>query len=265
MITALENTSSTTQKKQILTEFLQERDVADLVRYTYDPFKKFHVSSKNVKKLEKTVKPKNSYAMNTEGFMQMLDDMSSGTLSGHNAASEILGWVHDLPDQFDSDIIYRIIDKDLKCRVNASLINKAHKGLIDEFKVALAETYKPERDEIGEDWFVSRKLDGCLHGDTIVEFEDGTIETIKNVVSKRIDKNIKSYNHKTKEIEYKPILGWYKNVDDIKESDYEWFEIETDNGGVVRLTGNHRIWIDNLGCYRRVDQLNGDEVVLMGL
>jgi len=58
------------------------------------------------------------------------------------------------------DIIYNIIDKDLKTRAGASLINKSIPGLIPQFKVALAEAIKDMPDFENEEWFGSRKLDG---------------------------------------------------------------------------------------------------------
>jgi DNA ligase-1 len=63
------------------------------------------------------------------------------------------------------DLIWRIIDRDMKCRVSTSLINKVFPNTIPVFKVALADSYKPGQvDFEGEMWLCSRKLDGvrCL-------------------------------------------------------------------------------------------------------
>ena len=66
------------------------------------------------------------------------------------------------------DLIHSIIDKDLKTRTGAKVINKAFPGLIPEFNVALAQNYEPKLASFGEDsketWYASRKLDGvrCL-------------------------------------------------------------------------------------------------------
>ena len=48
------------------------------------------------------------------------------------------------------DLIYSIIDKDLKTRTGAKVINKAFPNLIPEFNVALAQTYEPKLASFGE-------------------------------------------------------------------------------------------------------------------
>ena len=61
------------------------------------------------------------------------------------------------------DLIYNIIDKDLKIRAGAKVLNKAWPGLIPTFNVALAQSYEGKCDW-NDRWWVSRKLDGvrCL-------------------------------------------------------------------------------------------------------
>jgi hypothetical protein len=107
------------------------------------------------------------------------------------------------------------------------------------------------------------KLDGCLSADTIVEFEDGSFEKISDVVSLKIDKKIKCFNLESGEIEFKNILNWMKNLSDINEKEVVWYEIEVESGQKLLLTGNHRVWVENLGCYRRVDELDGTESLLI--
>jgi DNA ligase 1 len=59
------------------------------------------------------------------------------------------------------DLILNLIDKDLKTRAGASLINKVKPKHIPEFDVALATKYEPEFcDFENESWYASRKLDG---------------------------------------------------------------------------------------------------------
>jgi hypothetical protein len=49
------------------------------------------------------------------------------------------------------------------------------------------------------------------------------------------------------------------NAVDIKETQKEWYCLHLENGTKLKVTGNHRIWIENLRCWRRVDQLDGSE------
>ena len=62
-----------------------------------------------------------------------------------------------------SELIYKIIDKDLDIRVGAKVINKGIPGLIPTFNVALAQSYEGKCNW-NDRWWVSRKLDGvrCL-------------------------------------------------------------------------------------------------------
>lgn len=99
------------------------------------------------------------------------------------------------------------------------------------------------------------KLDGCLHGDTLVKTANGDVK-IKDI---EIGAEVYTYNENNQEQELKPVLGVYKNGVDINESNVEWFMITFEDDRDIILTGNHRVWIDDLKCWRRVDRLDGTE------
>lgn len=188
--------------------------------------------------------------------------LATGELSGHIAIATFKAFVSKYPEY--EDVFYAIIDKDLEIRLGDTEINKVFPGLIPTFDVALAESYEPEKDVVEDGkWFISQKLDGCLHESTIVEFEDGSKETISNVFHNRIDKKIKSFNHKTGKVEYKKIKNYMKDMDDVNESNGVWYEITLEDGRSIKLTGNHRVWIPSLSCYRRVDEMDGSEDFLV--
>jgi len=119
-----------------------------------------------------------------------------------------------------------------------------------------------EKKYITYDCFVQTKLDGCVSGDSVVETDTGFFK-ISDIVEKNIGKKIRSYNIKTKKKEFKEILNRTKNGIDAKEKNIEYYQIELENGYKLEITGNHRVWIDKLNCYRRVDELNGDEELLI--
>ena len=127
----------------------------------------------------------------------------------------------------------------------------------------LAKVWKDAKHNAVFPAYTQPKLDGCLDADTIVELEDGRSEKISNVVDKKLNKKIKCFNIETGEVEFKPILNWMKNLEDINDSSTEWYEIELDSGLTIKLTGNHRVWVANLGCYRRADELDGSEELLI--
>lgn len=151
------------KKKAILAEY---PDLQDFIRYVYDPFKKFHITSKNAKKL-KDVKAFGGAFNSLDGpdvstvqFFNVLDLLVTGDLSGHSAIATVKRIIEILPEH--EDIIYRIIDKDLEIRLGDTEINKVFEDLIPTFDVALAESYEPEKDVLEDGkWFISTKLDGC--------------------------------------------------------------------------------------------------------
>lgn len=105
--------------------------------------------------------------------------------------------------------------------------------------------------------FISTKKDGwiCVSGDSEVETENGK-KTIKEVVEGN-DKYILSFNPLTKEIEYAEIEE--KHADSEKK---EWYEIETESGKKIKITGEDLLAISN-GSFRKVKDLNiGDELII---
>jgi hypothetical protein len=140
---------------------------------------------------------------------------------------------------------------------------------IDEdnyFKPMLAQNYedRPLTKEMFEKLIVfsQPKLDGCLSGNTEIETDKGRIE-IKKIVEKNIKCKILSYNEKEKTNEYKSIINRFKNCADSKEKEFQWYEIVTENGEKVKLTGNHLVYLPKLKCYRRADELSIDDEVLL--
>ena len=145
-------TSSSLEKVEILKE--QSEWIQGVLEYTYNPYKQYHVTSKTCKKNSDKV----SYTDYT--LFELLDKLTNREVTGHDAielvnrfATKNVNW----------DLIYDIIDKDLKIRTGAKVINKAFPGLIPEFNVALAQEYKGKCNW-NDSWYASRKLDGvrCL-------------------------------------------------------------------------------------------------------
>ena len=159
-VTQMQATSSSLDKVEILKK--QSIFVKLAIRHTYDPYKQYYVTSKTCKKNSDLCDPNKIY----ESIFGLLDDLTNRVYTGHDAIAMVNGFVAQ--NEGYEDLIYNIIDKDLKIRAGAKVLNKAWPGLIPTFNVALAQTYEPKLASFGENvdetWYASRKLDGvrCL-------------------------------------------------------------------------------------------------------
>ena len=260
MVRDLRATSSTIDKQGIIEDYCNHNStsanfVKKILLYTYHPLWQYNVTSDNLKK-------KNSLrGIQYKNFFDLLDALKSRKITGHDAIGAVNTFIDSYPEY--EELIHCIIDKDLKTRAGDKIINKAIPDHIPEFSVALADKYQPKLIDWKDGWYVSRKIDGCVDYDTIVEFEDGTKMSIGHVINNQISGKIKSYNHKTKRVEFKPILNHMKNLYDISETQStQWYRITLENGSFLNITGNDTVYLPKLKCYRRVDELNGDEEIL---
>ena len=106
--------------------------------------------------------------------------------------------------------------------------------------------------------YVQPKLDGCLEYYTVVRTDKGDLY-IGDIVEKEINCDVLSYNEKTKKTEFKKVLGRYKNIN---SDQVKWFELETEDGVKIKITGNHRVYLPKLKCWRRVDELTTEDYLL---
>ena len=154
-----------TIKQHSDSEFLQK-----IFYYTYNPYKKYGVTSKNCKKNSDLLGHSNTYG----SIFTLLDDLANRVCTGHTAIANVNRFI--LEHKQYEDIIYNIIDRDLKMGASTSSINKVIPGCIPTFKVALANPYNVKRvDFKSGDWYGSRKLDGvrCIcrkENDTVTFF-----------------------------------------------------------------------------------------------
>lgn len=141
-------------------------------------------------------------------------------------------------------------------------IEEAKKGKSSFYEPMLAHNFDDYKSEIKYPVYSQPKLDGCLSYDTVVSTENGPLE-LGVLVDNKLKCKVLSYNTKTKKQEYKEILNYAKNGIDIKESCAQWYQIETSNGGNLKVTGNHLIYLPRLKCWRRADELSEGDVLLL--
>ena len=104
---------------------------------------------------------------------------------------------------------------------------------------------------------ISHKTHGCVSWDSVVQTKQYGAMIIKDIVDRRLECEILSFNVESEEVEYCKVLDWYYLCDD-----GEWYEIETEDGEKLIITGNNPVWLPDLHCYRRVEDLEIGDVVL---
>lgn len=166
MVGALQRTSSRLQKIAILRRY---PELKDLLRRTYDPLIRYHVTSKNAQERGRPTAEQEALSLE-----ELLDRLWLRAVTGQAALDACASFASALgPDE--REVFYGVLDKNLKGRIDVASINEAFPGLIDEPRCALAAKYGDLRaplDFAQERWFYSRKCDGLrLHavidGDSI--------------------------------------------------------------------------------------------------
>jgi hypothetical protein len=102
-----------------------------------------------------------------------------------------------------------------------------------------------------------RKMDGCCDENTILYTEYGT-KTIKEVCESEFAGKVKGFCHDRKEEIWVDVLAH-----SIKTNLNNWYELELEDGKKIKLTGNHKVWLPELNCYRAVEDLKENEVFLL--
>ena len=155
MVARLNATNSKNEKMEILREY---PDLKKVLKYTYDPYRKYGVKSSQLIKKSNIVVSWDAYT----NLYEILDAMADRKLTGHEAIGTLNAFIRDTEETW-TYLIHLILDKNLKTRTDVKLINKVWPNLIPQFDVALAQKFEDHAHKIdwdNEKWLGSRKLDG---------------------------------------------------------------------------------------------------------
>ena len=190
LIDELNSTNSSNSKKEILKKY---PNLSSIIEYTYNPFKVFGVTSDVIKKFNK---PVDYLVFKEDQLFSLLDNLSSRKVTGHDAIRWVLSYIKCFPEY--TDLVHNIIDKDLKCRLGVTEINKVFPNLIPTFEVTLADTFE-ESSKVNENWVIQRKLDGirciAVYNNGEVKFysrngkEFNTLGVLKTSIEDYVKKN----------------------------------------------------------------------------
>jgi len=160
MVRDLRATSSTIDKQGIIEDYCNHNSEAanftkKILLYTYHPLWQYNITSDNLKKKNYLVARTNEY----RNIFDLLDALKNRKITGHDAIAAVNSFIEHYSEY--EELIYSIIDKDLKTRAGDKIINKAIPDHIPEFSVALADKYDPNIVNWKDGWYVSRKIDGA--------------------------------------------------------------------------------------------------------
>lgn len=161
MCKELNESNSQTRKLEILKVYHDSEagsDIGRFIEYVHNPFKKFNVSSTNVRKYMKDHEgSKGDYDL-----FVVLDKLILRTVTGTDALKLVSSLIASYPEH--EELILNIFDKNLKVRINSTSINKVWENLIPSFSVSLCNSYQHRAHKVNfyeDEWYASRKLDGC--------------------------------------------------------------------------------------------------------
>ena len=169
----MKSTSSLNIKKTIINAYGKNPFIKSALVYTFDPYKKYYVTSKTCKKRSDLCDMNKIH----DDIFHLLNDLNDRVYTGHDAIAMVNGFISQYSDY--EDLIFSIIDRNMEIRASSSVINKVIPKLIPTFDVALANKFDPKRVDWNDVWFASRKLDGvrCI---TIVDYQ-GNVKSYSRV------------------------------------------------------------------------------------
>ena len=159
IIEELRNTSSTNEKKAILTKYEDKNDLKKLLELTYNPHKKYKITEKSIDLNDFDENGVDGYVC----FGALLKKLSESNINDklRQDTNKFLAFT----DERIRDLYKCVLLKDLKIGVNTTTLNKVWKGLIPasetglEIKPMLASKFDFDKPPKGE-FCVTEKLDG---------------------------------------------------------------------------------------------------------
>lgn len=131
ILNELASTSSRLEKEAILKREEKNELLKRVFFLAYDPFTQFYQ-----RKIPKYEKNNSSHAASLESMLPSLSDLSNRVVTG-NAAIDRLTSILEAVCGTESEVIERIIGKDLKCGASGSTANKIWPDLIHEYPCML--------------------------------------------------------------------------------------------------------------------------------
>jgi hypothetical protein len=96
--------------------------------------------------------------------------------------------------------------------------------------------------------------DECLHPDSLINMSDGTLKKISEI---KVGEYVKTINESSKIIEDKMVEYVYENL----SINNDMYEIETEDGRILKITGNHKVYTKEFIWKKVEDLTENDEII----
>ena len=153
--------SSTTSRNEKIIILKKHVNCVKILLYVNNPFWQYYISSIRVRKTISNVEIRSQYRT-VKNIFHLLDMLKSREIIGNIALASVCNFIN-INKRYEN-LLYCILDKNLKIRCGTATINSVFPKLIPEFPVALAEkiTDIPENyiNFNNDVWFALRKFDG---------------------------------------------------------------------------------------------------------
>lgn len=106
--------------------------------------------------------------------------------------------------------------------------------------------------------YISEKIHGCVDGNTIIDTLEYGKVPISFIVNNKLKCSIKCFNIKKQEIVWEPVADFY-----FYPQDTDWYEITLEDETTLIITGNNPVWCPKLNIYKRANELNIEDVLLV--
>ena len=124
-IDEVNSTNSSVEKQQKMKKYIHDKTICNVISYTMDPLKQFNISSNNVKKYQTNKKYKDQPFKKYKNVFKLLDDLTNKVITGNEALKTVNEYIKNLSPKHQN-VIYCILDKNLKIRMNAATVNKVY-------------------------------------------------------------------------------------------------------------------------------------------
>lgn len=133
------NTGSRAEKERLLKTIADDEFGREILKWAYDPFITFGITPPQL-----TSTGCASWEFRPVYMETLLNGLRYRTITGNNAQATVFEAMETLRPP-DSELLWRVLSKDLRCGITAKTVNLVMPGLIPTFDVMLSHKYERKR------------------------------------------------------------------------------------------------------------------------